>query len=159
MNIEWEQFVLWNTAFCPRSAGMIKTVPHTTVSPQMWCIKSIKGWFTRPQTCWQDFIKFEVAQIHFLSDVFVAVAAVVHNKQNLNKYPWKNRFLEVIFGIIQNGPECSPLCRKLAERSLKRRGSHVCHLHFGKSPCRCQELIDLIFRLSLSLSHLFCSAY
>ena len=42
-------------------------------------------------------IKFEVAQIHFLSDVFVAVAAVVawdickditvHNKQNLNKYP------------------------------------------------------------------------
>ena len=25
MNIEWVQFVLWNTAFCPRSAGMIKT--------------------------------------------------------------------------------------------------------------------------------------
>ena len=32
------QFVLWNTAFCPRTAGMMKTVPHTTVSPQMWCI-------------------------------------------------------------------------------------------------------------------------
>ena len=30
---------------------------HGTVSPQMWCIKSIKGWFTRPQTCWQDFVK------------------------------------------------------------------------------------------------------
>ena len=30
---------------------------NSTVSPQMWCIKSIKGWFTRPQTCWQDFVK------------------------------------------------------------------------------------------------------
>ena len=36
---------------------MIKTAPHGTVSPQMWCIKSIKGWFTRSQTCWQDFVK------------------------------------------------------------------------------------------------------
>ena len=25
---------------------MIKTVPHSTVSPQMWCINGIKGWFT-----------------------------------------------------------------------------------------------------------------
>ena len=30
---------------------MIKTAPQSTVSPQMWCIKSIKGWFTRPQVC------------------------------------------------------------------------------------------------------------
>ena len=29
----------------------------STVSPQMWCIKSIKGWFTHPQICWQDFVK------------------------------------------------------------------------------------------------------
>ena len=36
---------------------MIKTVPHSTVSPQMWCIKSMIGWFTRPQICWQDFVK------------------------------------------------------------------------------------------------------
>ena len=36
---------------------MIKTAPHSTVSPQMWCIKSIKGWFTHPQICWQDFVK------------------------------------------------------------------------------------------------------
>ena len=28
---------------------MIKTAPESTVSPQMWCIKSIKGWFTRPR--------------------------------------------------------------------------------------------------------------
>ena len=27
---------------------MIKTAPNSTVSPQMWCIKSIKGWFIRP---------------------------------------------------------------------------------------------------------------
>ena len=31
---------------------MIKTAPQSTVSPQMWWIKSIKGWFTRPQICW-----------------------------------------------------------------------------------------------------------
>ena len=36
---------------------MIKTAPHSTVSPQMWCIKSIKGWFTHPQICWQEFVK------------------------------------------------------------------------------------------------------
>ena len=30
---------------------MIKTAPHGTVSPQMLCIKSMKGWFIRPQTC------------------------------------------------------------------------------------------------------------
>ena len=34
----------------------LKTAPHGTVSPQMWSVKSIKGWFTRPQTCWQDFV-------------------------------------------------------------------------------------------------------
>ena len=28
---------------------MIKTVPHSTVSPQMWCINGIKGSFTRTQ--------------------------------------------------------------------------------------------------------------
>ena len=36
---------------------MIKTAPHITVSPQMWCIKSMKCWFTRSQSCWQDFVK------------------------------------------------------------------------------------------------------
>ena len=30
---------------------MIKTGPHSNVLPQMWCIKSIKGWLTRPQIC------------------------------------------------------------------------------------------------------------
>ena len=30
---------------------MIKTAPHATVSPQMWCIKSIKGWFTLARFC------------------------------------------------------------------------------------------------------------
>ena len=36
---------------------LMQTASHSTVSPQMWCIKSTKGWFTRPQTCWQDFVK------------------------------------------------------------------------------------------------------
>ena len=32
---------------------------NSTVSPQMWCIKSIKGWFTHPQIHWQEFeVKF-----------------------------------------------------------------------------------------------------
>ena len=43
---------LWNTAYCTEVC-MIKTAPHGTVSPQMWSRKSIKGWFTRPQTCWR----------------------------------------------------------------------------------------------------------
>ena len=30
---------------------------NSTVSPQMWCIKIIKGWFTHPQICWQEFVK------------------------------------------------------------------------------------------------------
>ena len=30
---------------------------HSIVSTQMWCIKRIKGWFTDPQICWQDFVK------------------------------------------------------------------------------------------------------
>ena len=28
---------------------MIKTAPHITVSPQMWCIRSMKCWFRRTQ--------------------------------------------------------------------------------------------------------------
>ena len=36
---------------------MIKTVPHSTVSPQMWYINGMKGWFTSTQICWQDFVK------------------------------------------------------------------------------------------------------
>ena len=35
----------------------IKTVPHSTVSPPMWCINGIKGQFTLTQICWQDFLK------------------------------------------------------------------------------------------------------
>ena len=44
---------------------MIKIAPHGTVSPQMWCIESIKGWFTRPQTWWQDFLKLLVERKKF----------------------------------------------------------------------------------------------
>ena len=36
---------------------MIKTAPHSTVSPPIWCIKSVKGCFTRTQISWQDFVK------------------------------------------------------------------------------------------------------
>ena len=41
---------------------MIKTAPQSTVSPQMRCIKSIKGRFTRPQICWQDFVSLKLVE-------------------------------------------------------------------------------------------------
>ena len=31
---------------------------NSTVSPKMWCIKSIKGWFTHLQICVQEFVKY-----------------------------------------------------------------------------------------------------
>ena len=37
---------------------MIKTAPHSTLSPQMWSIKKKqKGWFARTQIYWQEFVK------------------------------------------------------------------------------------------------------
>ena len=39
---------------------MIKTAPHSALSPQMWCIKKkqkTKGWFARTQIYWQEFVK------------------------------------------------------------------------------------------------------
>ena len=36
---------------------MINTAPHSTVSLHVMYIKSIKGWFTHPQICCQDFVK------------------------------------------------------------------------------------------------------
>ena len=50
---------------------MIKTVPQSTVSPQMWCIKSIKGWFTRPQICWQVNLSNAKNSAWFVSQEFV----------------------------------------------------------------------------------------
>ena len=53
LNSEWVQFVYLYckvVKYCILSeVCMIKTVPHSTVSPQMWCINCIKGWFTRTQ--------------------------------------------------------------------------------------------------------------
>ena len=49
---------------------MIKTAPQSTVSPQMWCIKSIKGWFTHPQICWQDFVKQTCRKQKIRTDLF-----------------------------------------------------------------------------------------
>ena len=49
---------------------MIKTAPHITVSPQMWCIKSMKCWFTRTQICWQDFDKYTCRTQKIRPDLF-----------------------------------------------------------------------------------------
>ena len=52
----------WTSAICLSNdceilvseVCMIKRAPHSTVSPQMWCIKSMIGWFTRPQQILQS---------------------------------------------------------------------------------------------------------
>ena len=41
---------------------MIKTAPHSTLSPQMWCIKKIKDWFARTQIYWQEFVNLSNAK-------------------------------------------------------------------------------------------------
>ena len=41
---------------------MIKTALHSTLSPQMWCIKKIKDWFTRTQIYWQEFVNLSNAK-------------------------------------------------------------------------------------------------
>ena len=42
---------------------MIKTAPHSTLSPQMWCIKkNIKDWFARTQIYWQEFVNLSNAK-------------------------------------------------------------------------------------------------
>ena len=40
---------------------MIKTAPHGTLSPQMWCIKKIKE-FARTQIYWQEFVNLSNAK-------------------------------------------------------------------------------------------------
>ena len=42
---------------------MIKTAPHSTLSPQMWRIKKIKDWFARTEISWQEFINLSNAKI------------------------------------------------------------------------------------------------
>ena len=41
---------------------MIKTAPHSTLSPQMWCIKKIKDWFALSQIYWQEFVNLSNAK-------------------------------------------------------------------------------------------------
>ena len=49
----------WKTVkYCILSeVCMINTGSYSAFWPLMWCIKSIKGWLTHPQICWQDFVK------------------------------------------------------------------------------------------------------
>ena len=41
---------------------MIKTAPHSTLSPQMWCTKKIKDWFARTQIYLQEFVNLSIAK-------------------------------------------------------------------------------------------------
>ena len=48
---------------------MIKTAPHSTLSPQMWCIKKIiiiKDWFARTQIYWQEFVNLSNAKFDLI---------------------------------------------------------------------------------------------
>ena len=53
LNIDWVQFILKN---CEILHSVQVCMINITVSSQMWCMKSVKGWFTHPQFCWQDFV-------------------------------------------------------------------------------------------------------
>ena len=63
LNIEWMQFVLKTCEILHfLEVCMIKTAPHSALSPQMWCrkkkkTKKAKGWFPRTQIYWQEFVK------------------------------------------------------------------------------------------------------
>ena len=46
---------------------MLKTAPHSPLSPQMWCIKK-KDWFARTQIYWREFENLSNAKIR--SDLF-----------------------------------------------------------------------------------------
>ena len=41
---------------------MVKTAPHTTLSPQMWGIKKIKDWFARTKIYLQEFVNLSNAK-------------------------------------------------------------------------------------------------
>ena len=45
---EWEPVGQIVNYYILSEVCMIKTAPHSTVSPRTWCIKSMKGWFTPP---------------------------------------------------------------------------------------------------------------
>ena len=57
---DWSSWILtkcnlsWKIVKC-RILSKICMI-NSTVSPQMWCIKSMKGWFTHPRICWQEFV-------------------------------------------------------------------------------------------------------
>ena len=51
----WMKFVLRNCKKLHSVQGLYdkETAPHSRL-PQMWCMKSMKSWFTRHQICWPD---------------------------------------------------------------------------------------------------------
>ena len=59
---DWSSWILTE---CSLSWKIVKyriltevCIINSTVSPQMWCIKNIKGWFTHTQVCWREFVKY-----------------------------------------------------------------------------------------------------
>ena len=54
LNIDWVQLDLKNCKIVKYRVLSEVCVINSTVSPQMWFIKSVKGWFTHPRICWQD---------------------------------------------------------------------------------------------------------
>ena len=65
----WTSWILteWNLSwkivkYCILSeVCMINTAPHSTVSPHMWCIKSIKDWFCTPPNLLARFCKVNLS--------------------------------------------------------------------------------------------------
>ena len=64
VSLKAHNWLSWISTECNCSWNIVKNcilsevcTINSTVSPQMWCVKSIKGWFVHPRICWQDFVK------------------------------------------------------------------------------------------------------
>ena len=67
LHIDWVQFVLKNCEILHSVRGVYD---KQSVSPRMWCIKSIKGWFTHSRICWQNFVKKTCRKQKLWPDLF-----------------------------------------------------------------------------------------
>ena len=67
LNIEWVQFVLQNCEILHSVRGLYDKKQRLMVltSPQMWCINSIKGWFTRPHDLLARFCKVNLSNAKY----------------------------------------------------------------------------------------------
>ena len=117
---------------------MITTVPHSTVSPQMWCISDIKAWFTRTQIWLARFCKVNLSNAKHSAGIFFPC---------LINLRWLRAIMALNINVIEDDCQFLGVLMRLSTRCeiWFTLGRAVCKLFFVKS-------------LSLSLkSHTLCS--